>query len=409
MNVTHKVILELLKSSLLDVNIKPLATITSEKIDWDDVHAAMVAHAIVPIARLAAKNDPLQQMPRPMLAKLTSISINSIASNEYMLAAQCEIIKWFAQANIPCAILKGSSVAVCYPHPALRALGDIDILVEERQLKRALQVLTQNGYTAEQGKHLFHVALHRDGVEVELHYAISDIPENAGGQHIQEIMSDAFDHLCEKTLHGYAFPSLSPRHQALSLLLHMERHMMMNGIGLRQLADYYAFVVSTDLCIWLDDIVPALMQCGLLQFAKVLMYACVLYLGAEADHVPWCLDISDKLAESMMMDILESGNFGNCAAERSTSGLFADVNIADDTKMPLLFSTLFKINQSIKKQHPLCRKLPVLLVFYWTFLPLRYWVRVLFGKRKRQSSVKVVRTAVARNKLYQDLKLFRVP
>lgn len=408
MNTTQRIVLELLKSSLLNEPMAPLAIMPSEQIDWDDVLSFMVAHAIVPIAWQSAKKDLLRQMPRQTLARLTSISINSFATNEYLLSAQHEILQWFAQENVCCAILKGSSVAVCYPQPALRSLGDIDMLVEAQKLQHAVQVLTQNGYNITESEHAFHVGLHKDTVYVELHRAISDIPENTGGQRIRSLLSDTFDYLSERTLHGYSFPTLLPRHQALSLLLHMERHMMNGGIGLRQLVDFDVFVMSTDPRVWHDEIAPALTQSGLYQFAKVLMHACVVNLGANAAHVPWCLDIDDRLAANMMMDILESGNFGKCFAERSTSSLLLNESTDDHKDLPLLFSKRSKINRDIQKRYLLCKKLPVLLVFFWIFLPLRYWVRSLFGKREKQSTLKVVKTAAVRNKLYNELRLFKV-
>lgn len=408
MNATQKIALDLIKRSLQKDDTQPDETIAYEDADWDGAVAFMVNHAVIPLAWHAVKNMPSLHIPDEALAHLRSISIRLIAHSECMMEAQRQILDWFRLENIRCAVLKGSGVAACYPRPALRSLGDIDIWVECGRLREATEILTRNGYIAQKGDHTFHIGLERESTYVELHYAISEIPDNAGGQRVKAIMADAFDHLCNKTMNGYTFPILSPKHQALSLLLHMERHMMDGGIGLRQLTDWHVFVLSVDAQTFQANVVPALRESGLLRFAMVLTYACVLYLGVNSAHVPWCHDISRALADEMMMDILESGNFGSCSLERGTSALLLGPEMDDEAGSSIFQLSLSKINRNIQKKYPICKKIPALQVVFWIYLPVRYWLRSLIGKRNRQSTTRIVKTAAARQKLYQDLELFRM-
>ena len=68
---------------------------------------------------------------------------SSAFQNERLLVAQSAVIYAFKQANIPVAVLKGSSSARYYPQPELRALGDIDLLINKSILPFAKEILLQ--------------------------------------------------------------------------------------------------------------------------------------------------------------------------------------------------------------------------------------------------------------------------
>ena len=48
-----------------------------------------------------------------------------------VMHAQDELIKLLESHNIPSVIIKGSAAAMYYPHPILRSMGDVDVLVKQ--------------------------------------------------------------------------------------------------------------------------------------------------------------------------------------------------------------------------------------------------------------------------------------
>ena len=59
-----------------------------------------------------------------------------LSSNAKNIEVQKELIDILESANCPYVILKGTSVAKDYSSPSLRALGDVDFLVEEQNADR---------------------------------------------------------------------------------------------------------------------------------------------------------------------------------------------------------------------------------------------------------------------------------
>jgi len=333
---------------------------------------------------------------------MKSIVMNSVIHNENLMESQDQIIRLFRESGIHCAVMKGSSVAASYPQPELRALGDIDLLIDPDMLGAACDILKREGYMQESGEHGFHIGFQKKEVAVELHFAISDMPDPKQAERIEELMQGALENVAWRSVDPYIFPMLTPERQALSLLLHMERHWVAGGIGLRQLLDWHTFVISNDENAW-RGIMPALAQSGLLRLAMVFTAACISYLGLDQGHAEWCLAAPKQLVNDMMADVLESGNFGSRLAESSTSRMFYDLDRQGGTE-PFLLGALRNVNRNIRNRRPICAKVPILLPFFWVYFPLRYWVRSLLGLRLKQSTRKIVQIAATRKKLYQELR-----
>jgi hypothetical protein len=70
-------------------------------------------------------------------------------SNLRLFANLRRLSDLLGQAGIPFLLLKGSHLArTVYPSIALRAIGDIDLLFRQDQLKQTVQRLIANGYNS---------------------------------------------------------------------------------------------------------------------------------------------------------------------------------------------------------------------------------------------------------------------
>ena len=77
-------------------------------------------------------------------------SAGFVANLEYELE---HIKSVFEKNKIEYILLKGSVLRNYYPEPWMRTSCDIDILVHDEQLDKAVKVLTQTGYRVEGNKH----------------------------------------------------------------------------------------------------------------------------------------------------------------------------------------------------------------------------------------------------------------
>ena len=149
------------------------------------------------------------------------------------LVIQRELVRLrriLGEAGIPCVALKGADLAFSvYPHPALRPLRDLDVLVAKERALDAYQALIAGGYrrlaaypgdpqaSIAVGKHLPALRSASGQLLVELHVRLID-PDPARVTAFDE--SGLWGRLTERTAAGASISYLS----ATDLLLHLAVH-----------------------------------------------------------------------------------------------------------------------------------------------------------------------------------------
>lgn len=336
--------------------------------------------------------------------KWRNVVVTTVANNYSLVEIQDQVLRAMEEVNIPCAILKGTSIAIYYPEPDMRALGDIDLLVVPECKEKASEVLNKLGFSAPEESyiHPYHIDFYGYGVVVELHFAASTYPGNIGGIKAKEVMESCWSSIRHESIRDYVFPCLNQLHQALSLLTHMERHMTSGCIGLRQLCDWAIFISKLPVTVYRENILPTLEQCGLAKFAGVLTQVCVCYLGLKADHTT-CAEYDDKhTTEALMDEVLRAGNINNQNNTDDISSFFVERSGAKSSV--LVFVS--KLNAIAKRRYRIAQRFPLVLPAFWIYIPFRYWIRSLSGMRKRKSFLKTVEQTRFRKNLYRELKLY---
>lgn len=374
--------------------------IPSPPADWPFILTEANRHCVTALLYPSLKQ--LSDVPAEALLQTRRSALFSAGAFDNVLRNQVKIVAMLAAHNIPCAILKGTSVACCYPHPELRLPGDIDILVGEANLQAACDVFTEASYTYSHTTEI-HACFHKGSVEVEVHSAVSFFPKGEKGYFAKHYMEDALQHAETVQIQGVSFPVLTGVYQLVSLLSHMERHLVSSGIGLRQMCDWAVTVHAQ--CDHIGDAELAVLdQCGLLQFAKVSTKACVKYLGLPA--LPWCEDADDDLCDALMSDILDAGNF-HAQNTRFLSNVLTDTaGEDDDKKPPTVRHYLHYIRKRTQKDHPWAKS-PLWVALFGIYYPIRWIVRMLPEKSKRKHMTKAVQSAKTREKMMWGLKAYK--
>lgn len=372
--------------------------------EWKQVYDCAEKQAVVPLM-LKGAAPYKAQMPQELLNRLRGYSISVAMRNEHLMTVQDQLLALMMVHQIPCAILKGSSLSVCYPQPEVRPLGDIDILIRPEDEERAIQLLCEQGYRPGHADHPFHLDFSGKGAVVEVHWQVSTFPDSKGGRIAKGIVRSALEKTDIVEMDGHSFPMLKPLFQALSLLLHMERHMTIGGIGLRQLCDWAMFINSVDATVFECEILPEIERCGLQQFAKVLTATCVECLTLPKEKTLWCREIASGMCNAMMEDIFRGGSMGKAKKGTDVSNLLVDRgnNGKQRSALILMLQNLTKLANS---HFPITEKWLVLLPVFWFYIPLRYWLRSLRGKRIKVSVLETFVTARDRRRLYNELRLF---
>lgn len=231
-----------------------------------------------------------------------------------IMLAQDALLKLLDANNIPCVIIKGAAAAMSYPHPSLRAMGDIDFLVKRADYQKAAKLLEDNGYILAHAKNdrLHHYGYHKSGVSFELHRRLGIIKESS--EELLRLFEDGIDNREYHTTEGFTFPTLPIALNGLSLIYHINQHLR-SGLGLRQIIDWMMYVEKLPDSVWEKDLQPVLEKTGQENLAITVTTMCQNYLGLSAD-ISWCRGANPDTCDELMEYILEKGNFGRKSGEK---------------------------------------------------------------------------------------------
>lgn len=375
--------------------------IDASTVDWSAVLVEAQRHKVTALLYPAIRS--MDGVPEAIFNKVCGTAIAVATASEAMLKEQRRILDLLEARQIPCAVLKDTSVAYLYPHPELRTIGDIDILVDEENLDEACKALQADGfaptYTAEK-----HLCFQKGAVWVEMHRMVSVFPESEKGRFTKQTMTEALRHTQEAEISGVRFPMLSGAYQIIALLAHMEQHLATSGIGLRQVCDWAVTAHALRNCF--DSETLALLErCGLLRFAKIMTRLCERHLGLPV--CPWTADASDTLVDGMLSDVLEGGNFQAQYAKRPFADVLTDAyDVAGNGKTNLLRNYVRYLKKYLRQNYPWAKN-RLWLPAFGVFLPARWGVRVLLGKRKKINLMYAVGMARERERLLRELELYR--
>ena len=372
-----------------------------DSVDWNKLVASANDHVVTALLYPGIKL--ILDDSSEVFNHVQKHAVRSFARRDRVAVIQQEIVGIFSASDIPCAVLKGTAIECSYPYPELRLPGDIDILISEKQMQNAAELLTQAGYLHVE-KNDIHTSYVKKGVHIEIHNRISRFPDSEKGQYTQRYFADAERYVIHQDLGKGAFPMLAHPYHSISLLAHMERHMCASGIGLRQLCDW-AVTVHHLSQTEEDELLTVLEACGMLRFAQVLTKACELYL--QLPERRWTGDVQKEDAASVMEDILSVGNFQAQQMERPfCSAVMDPYDLKGNGKSNMLSAYYRRVKRKMQTDFPWAKSgalTPLFCVYY----PIKWGVDVLTKKRVHGNVLATIRIAKKREQLLRKMAFYK--
>lgn len=323
--------------------------------------------------------------------------------NQKNLQIQSEILGKLKEADIPCAVIKGSTVSVNYPEPMIRTLGDIDILVNVTDYEKTIELLCGNEYENESSEgHQFHYKYTTQGVAVEIHKYVTEYSDDKYGEKIKNFMDDALGDVTIKQIDEFSFPSLSDKYQAATLLLHTQRHFYENRLPIRMLCDWAMFVESVSEEDWDDVVYPFISEMELDSLCDGMCAICAEYLGTD------CVEkIKGNIDEETKRVMIEE--FLNCGVIKDENAWSKSIASGYSKKRKLskgkVIPFVMILNDIARHEFKLAQKSVVFLPFCWTVIGFRYIFRRISGKRSRVSFKAFNETTTRKELLIEKLNL----
>ena len=333
--------------------------------DWKELYAIAQKQCLVGVLFDGIKKLPAEYvgMKKELLLQWMAESQMLEKANVRLNDAAIQVSDWFRKKGFRTCILKGQGNALMYPNPYSRTPGDIDIWVEGGD-KRVISFVRSISPHEKVCYHHIEFPSYK-GVEVEVHYRPSFLlcfwHNRKLQKYYERVKVEQFSHrvmLGEQV--EIAIPTVE--FNLIFQLTHIYAHLMNEGIGLRQLLDYFFVVcdfykiyqksskitpplkegtshpdppssgarektdlrcseplcykddrpskVSPDCAGWdrLGVLQKELKELGLWKFAGAIMYIMQEVFGMSASRL--IVPPNEKYGKFVLNEVLEAGNFG---------------------------------------------------------------------------------------------------
>ena len=213
-----------------------------KEVDWKELYAIAKKQCLVGILFDGIKKLPAEYvgMKKELLLQWMAESQMLVKANVRLNDAAIQVSEWFRKKGFRTCILKGQGNALMYPNPYSRTPGDIDIWVEGGD-KRVISFVRSISPHEKACYHHIEFPSYK-GVEVEVHYRPSFLLCFWHNRKLQKyydrVKEEQFSHrVMFSEQREVAIPTVE--FNLIFLLTHIYAHLMNEGIGLRQLVDYY--------------------------------------------------------------------------------------------------------------------------------------------------------------------------
>lgn len=281
--------------------------------EWGEMYAEAEKQSLVGICFAGIEHLPKSQQPDlDLLMEWLGQTEYIKSQNEIVNQKSKEATDLFENAGFRSVILKGQGVARLYPFPELRTSGDIDIWVRSsinsgKSIKPTLAFLKNRWNIGKVVIHHVDVEMFPE-VSVEVHFTPNWLYNPIYNKRLQTFFDNEFQ---QQVSHydpsiGFSYPTVS--FNLIYSLAHIHKHIYHEGIGMRQLLDYY-FILQNSSSEERKEAYQKLVYLGLKHFCGALMYVEQELFEVASDYL--ICEPDSKRGKFLLEDVEQTGNFGN--------------------------------------------------------------------------------------------------
>lgn len=265
------------------------------------------------IGRLGQEySDELKQNPigRELLINWMGKAQQIRRQNMKVNAVAGKLFSMLREDGLRCCVLKGQGNALMYTNPYSRTPGDIDVWIHAN--RERIMEYARKKFELGDDIRLQHLETSLDGVPVELHFFPCSMNNPIYHTRLQKWFRRNADLQCSHIVSlpdgagDIAIPTTA--FNVVYQLTHLYHHFFDEGIGMRQIIDYYFVVNNDELLVIRDTLQRELKYLGLWKFAGAVMYVLHEALGLSEEKMIAPMD--EKRGKLLLAEILNGGNFG---------------------------------------------------------------------------------------------------
>ena len=229
-----------------------------------------------------------------------------ISQNELLNKRTSRLSDFFNKHGYKCCVLKGQGTATYYDKPELRQCGDIDLWVKGERDKivafvKSKEVNVVSVDIKDSTMNFF------DDVVVEVHFQ----PNCMFNPWKDHVLQTFFREKAERQFNAWdeskGFAHTTIDFDLVYSLVHIYRHIFSEGIGLRQLVDYYYILMHSDKQ-GREQAYLTVCRFGMKSFAGGIMYILKEKFGMNREFA--LCETNVRHGEFLLKEIMTGGNFG---------------------------------------------------------------------------------------------------
>jgi hypothetical protein len=203
-------------------------------------------------------------------------------------------IKWlleeFNKEDISTIVLKGLAIARFYENPEMRLMSDFDILVEEKDWERAINLLHKLGYNQvrEVDTHPIHTSFFKEGlIFVELHRGLIR-PDVFGESGVVDWYKHIWDNKQIESIETMSLITMSVEDEIINQIIHFACHLIYEGAVLKHIFEIALIMNSCGKKLDWDYIAKTLKTLEFYEFGKLIFSVCNIF---------FCVSVPDEFTK----------------------------------------------------------------------------------------------------------------
>ena len=322
---------------------------------------------------------------------LTTVGMQNLRSQVFL-----GVYKELINEGLKVVVVKGIILRSLYPEPDFRPSNDEDIYIQKHDLKQILEIFIKNQFHIVKEKDDVIIVYHEySGLCVEIHTSLFDSEVDNFNKY-QTYFNNKFDDLFKFTIDGYEVYSFSHSEHFLFLSLHLIKHILHSGVGIRQVMDIYMYYRYYASDIDFNYIYKIYNDMGLDFVMNNIFSFLKDYFDLDDQYIIKYYHYTLEYAE-LINDILESGLYGKTSLERIHSG---NMTISSFSSNNILKGSLFPSLKIMKDRYSYLNQYPSLIVLAW--------ISRIFGYLFNKKSGNKKETVELGNKRIKLLKKYKV-
>ena len=321
--------------------------------EWQTIYEMAMKQSLLGIVYAGISRLPVELLP-PKMIKLSCFALaEKIAQRNTILDQVAVAVSTkFLNVGYDNCILKGQGNARMYPEPETRTPGDIDIWLYG-DIKGIIEFARRKFPKTKACYH--HVDYGEyNGVEIEIHYRPAYINNLICNGRLQRwFRQNALEQMTHRIVLKSPSEEISVPTLAFNRIFqmaHISNHVIQEGIGLRQLLDYYYLLMQglSEEEKMNDE--RLLRRFGLYHVAAAVMYVLYEVFGLKQEQM--IVPMDERRGRFLLEEIMISGNFGKydkrlegkrSAFDKNVSRLKRDFRFLRYFPSECLWEPLFRI------------------------------------------------------------------